>query len=140
MIRQCLITIALLTGASAVSGLAPDQPARSALAAETSAADRDEAAHPCRPEAGFRRALAGEEDPGACQDRDFRIDFELGRNLKTLREEQAALRSALAASETDPATSRAHHARLQVIERELQQIEGLARIRGLLPGKHEHPR
>lgn len=106
MIRQCIVIALLL-------------PVSTAFAID------------CQPQAGFERALAGQEQTPSCEDRAYRIDFELGRNLRLLRQEQAELKDALGA----PVTAQARHLkrRLQVVERELEQLEGLARIRGLLP-------
>lgn len=106
MIRQCIVIALLL-------------PVSTALAND------------CRPQAGFERALAGQEAMSSCETRAYRIDFELGRNLRRLQQEQAELQDALG----EPVTAQARHLkrRLQVVERELEQLEGLARIRGLLP-------
>ena len=89
----------------------------------------------CRPQAGFERALTGQqEQTRPCQDRAFRIDFELGRNLRRLRQEQVELQARRAsASAPDSRDVRQQRRRQQVIDRELNQLEGLARIRGLLP-------
>ncbi len=123
MTRKHLATLLLLTLATCVWAVNPEPQT-------VSEAEGDQAW--CQPEAGFQRALAGEEQVGPCQGRDFRVDFELGRNLRNLREERAALQQALA-DVAEPATIQAQRARLRVLERELQQVEGLARIRGLLP-------
>ena len=140
MIRQCLVTIALLTGTCMAYGIEAAGTAWSARAGETPKVNPADGADACDPEIGFRRALAGSDEPGTCRDRDFRISFELGRNLKILRQERAALESALTATNPDPASARTQQSRLQVIERELQQIEGMARIRGLLPESKDHER
>lgn len=84
----------------------------------------------CEPRAGFERALRGQDEAGACSSREFRIDFELGRNIRTLRAEHQDLMEA-AQDQSDPAEPPSM--RLRVIERELSQLEGVARIRGLLP-------
>ncbi len=90
----------------------------------------------CDPRAGFLRALDGAQDLGPCTDRHFRVDFELGRNLRNLRQERAALLEA-AATDEQAATRN----RLRIVERELEQVEGLARIRGLLAADKDtgHP-
>ncbi|TVS12694.1 MAG: DUF2799 domain-containing protein [Wenzhouxiangella sp.] len=79
----------------------------------------------CRPQAGFDRALGGQEDLGPCETREFRIEFQLGRQIRLLRAERNALAEA-SAEALDPM-------RLRIVERELSQIEGVARIRSLLP-------
>jgi hypothetical protein len=90
----------------------------------------------CQPKTGFELALSGQAETPSCEGRTYRIDFELGRNLRLLRQEQTDLEAApgdLAAAE-----NRGRKLRLQVIARELEQLEGLARIRGLLPPQAEH--
>ena len=89
----------------------------------------------CSVQEGFNLGLAGEEKPQECNDRSYRIDFELGRNIRQLRSERAELESALlrrAEESTGKTSQRQTNRRLQVVVRELNQLEGLARIRGLL--------
>ncbi len=84
----------------------------------------------CTPHRLFDLGLTAEPFPANCAGREGRMAFELGRQIHTLREEQEAL------GEADPQPAR--DARLRVIERELAQLEGLARIQGLLaadPGR-----
>lgn len=90
----------------------------------------------CQPRTGFDLALAGQAERPPCEGRAYRIDFELGRNLRLLRQEQAELKAAL--EEPDAEDARQLTLRLQVLEREIDQLEGLARIRGLLPPAAEH--
>ncbi len=85
----------------------------------------------CQPRTGFDLALAGQAETPPCEGRAYRIDFELGRNLRLLRVEQAELKAALEKPDTED--DRRRKLRLQVLEREIDQLEGLARIRGLLP-------
>ncbi|MEE4638013.1 MAG: hypothetical protein V2J42_04680 [Wenzhouxiangella sp.] len=105
MIRHCLIIALLL-------------PAGAALGTD------------CQPQAGFDLALAGQAETPPCEGRAYRIDFELGRNLRLLQQERADLVAALEKADSEDSDRR--KLRLQVLERELQQLEGLARIRGLL--------
>lgn len=86
---------------------------------------REGLAQYCQPQAGFQRGLSGQDEAGPCTDRAFRIEFELGRQIRLLRAERSRL-SRARPEELDAM-------RLRVVERELSQIEGLARIRGLLP-------
>lgn len=89
----------------------------------------------CQARAGFERALAGADELGPCQDRLFRVDFELGRQLRELRQERQMLRTSVQ-TQADAGTEAAA-LRLRVLERELSELEGLARIRGLLPADPE---
>lgn len=77
----------------------------------------------CEPQSGFDRGLVGESAAQQCEQRDYRMAFELGRQIHGLRREQAELS---AADGPDQA------ARLRVIARELSQLEGLARVQRLL--------
>lgn len=95
--------------------------------ASSSAVDRD-----CVPSHGFQLGLAGADRPEACSQRAYRIDFELGRTIRRLRDEQSALQENLKAQH-DESMRRQISRRLQTIERELHQLEGLARIRDLSP-------
>lgn len=122
MFRQSLTICLLLTLAS--------------LAHAVGDSENPDAPADCDPRAGFLRALDGAQDLGPCTDRHFRVDFELGRNLRNLRQERDAL---LEAAETDQQTATRN--RLRIVERELEQVEGLARIRGLLAADKDtgHP-
>lgn len=86
----------------------------------------------CLPEQGFRLGLEGAERPEACVQRAYRIDFELGRNIRLLRYERLELQGNLRLQPEEPVRKQINR-RLQTIERELHQLEGLASIRGLLP-------
>ena len=88
----------------------------------------------CLPEQAFNLGLEGAQKPATCSQRAYRIDFELGRNIRALREEQTRLRAALPAEDEETVRQQIGR-RLQTVERELNQLEGLARIRGLLPSK-----
>ena len=118
MFRQSLIICLLLTLAG--------------LAHAVGDSENPDAPADCDPRAGFLRALDGAQDLGPCTERHFRVDFELGRNLRNLRQERDTLLEA-DASDKDTATRK----RLRVVERELEQVEGLARIRGLLSGEED---
>jgi len=122
MFRQSLTICLLLTFASLTHAVGDSE--------------NPDATANCDPRAGFLRALDGAQDLGPCTDRHFRVDFELGRNLRNLRQERDALLEA-AATDHQPATRN----RLRIVERELEQVEGLARIRGLLAADKDtgHP-
>ena len=89
-------------------------------------------AQTCSPEQGFRLGLAGEQRPDECNQRAYRIDFELGRNIQRLRNEQVELQENLS-TQTKETIRREINGHLQRLERELHELEGLATIRGLLP-------
>jgi len=86
----------------------------------------------CLPEQGFQLGLAGAERPEGCIQRAYRIDFELGRSIRRLRREQTELEQKLTVQTEEPERHQITR-RLQTLERELHQLEGLAAIRGLLP-------
>lgn len=83
----------------------------------------------CAAQSGFELGLLGEPAASGCEQTDYGAAFSLGRQIGLLRSEQAEL-SASAGTEGEAAARQA--ARLRVIERELAQLEGLARIQGLL--------
>lgn len=80
----------------------------------------------CAPQSGFELALLGKPAAHGCEQPDYRMAFGLGRQIGMLRAEQSELSEMPDTDEKDAA------ARLRVIERELSQLEGLARIHGLL--------
>lgn len=92
----------------------------------------------CDPENAFARGLSDTVYYGICDSREFRSDFELGRTLRVLRVEQEAIALQLDAIETgqfEPAESGEPaylRRRARTLERELADLETLARIRGLL--------
>ncbi|MGY6553752.1 MAG: hypothetical protein ACXIUM_04425 [Wenzhouxiangella sp.] len=77
----------------------------------------------CEAQSGFERGLVGESPGQQCDQRDYHMAFALGRQIHGLRLEQAELSAADAPEQV---------ARLRVIDRELSQLEGLARVQGLL--------
>ncbi len=81
-----------------------------------------QAAAQCEPQSGFDLGLAGESVAEQCKQHAYRMAFELGRQIRALRQERSDLSRAGGTN---------HVARLQVIDRELSQLEGLARIQGL---------
>lgn len=100
----------------------PSSPVMALLFAGAALAD-------CTPQAGFELALLGKDAAIACEQPDYRMAFGLGRQIGMLRAEQSELEEI---PEAEAADSTARTARLRVIERELAQLEGLARIQGLL--------
>ncbi len=83
----------------------------------------------CAPQSGFELARLGEPAAIECEQSEYRMAFGLGRQINMLRAEQSELSDM---SDTDTKDAAARAARLRVIERELSQLEGLARIHGLL--------
>lgn len=86
----------------------------------------------CSPNAGFDTGLAGNEPPAHCSEEDFREGYRLGRVLGRMHRERDALR---ARADSLDAVERAH---LRSLERDIPEIETLARLEGLMaPAKIE---
>lgn len=87
----------------------------------------------CSPSAGFETGLAGNEAPARCSGQAFQEGFRLGRELGRMRRERDALR---ARSDSLEAGERA---RLRSLERDIPELETLARLEGLMaPAEIEH--
>lgn len=87
----------------------------------------------CSPGAGFETGLAGNEPSASCSEQAFQESYRLGRELGRMRRERDALR---ARSDSLDAVERA---RLRSLERDIPEIETLARLEGLIePAEIEH--
>lgn len=89
----------------------------------------------CEPELAFERALGGDLQPPACNQPAYLRNHQLGANLSALTEEKQSIEAALAAGENDgtPAQQlQIWRMRLRVLEREIPELETIARMRGLM--------
>lgn len=89
----------------------------------------------CEPTLAFERALGGDLQPPACNQPAYLRNHQLGANLYALTEEKQSIETALAAGEndgTDPAQLQVWRMRLRVLEREIPELETIARMRGLM--------
>lgn len=91
----------------------------------------ESAAEYCRPELGFGIGHSDAVYYGICTDAEFNRNYRLGRTLRVLEVERENLEAILAASE-DPARQARIRARLRVLERDIPELETLARLQGLL--------
>lgn len=80
----------------------------------------------CTPTSGFEHGLAGNEAPAPCSGQAFQEGYRLGRELGRMRRERDALR---ARSDSLEAGERA---RLRSLERDIPELETLARLEGLM--------
>ena len=81
----------------------------------------------CRQETGFEAGLAGQTAPTHCENEDYLEAHRLGFALAEMYGE----REQLLAQEGD--LDGADRARLRVLERDIPELETLARMQGLLP-------
>lgn len=89
----------------------------------------------CDPEAAFDRAMAGSAQPPACERPAYLRNHQLGANLHALRDEKKTIEDDLARGEADstaPQQLQTWRMRLRVLEREVSELETLARMRGLM--------
>jgi hypothetical protein len=86
----------------------------------------------CRSDQAFSAGLVGKDMNAGCDGRNYRIDYELGRQLRLLRAEKNELEATQRKGLSDD-VGRLTRVRLQRLDREVAEIEGIARIRGLLP-------
>lgn len=80
----------------------------------------------CSPTTGFEIGLAGDEAPAHCSEQAVQESYRLGHELGRMRRERDALR---ARSESLDAGERA---RLRSLERDIPELETLARLEGLM--------
>ncbi len=81
----------------------------------------------CRPEAGFELGRGGSPISDACAAPEYGQAWRLGHSLGQLEAERKALQDR--ADELEALDQ----ARLRVLERDIPELETLARLRGLLP-------
>lgn len=89
----------------------------------------------CEPMLAFDRAMQGENLAPACEAPAYRRNFQLGANLYALIEERSAVEAMLTNSENEvanPVALQQARMRLRVLEREIPELETLARMRGLM--------
>ncbi len=89
----------------------------------------------CEPGLAFERAMGGGEQPPACGQPAYVRNHQLGTNLYALLNEKQTIEAALATGENDgtpPAQLQAWRMRLRVLEREIPELETIARMRGLM--------
>ena len=89
----------------------------------------------CDPELAFERAMTGAEQPPACERPAYLRNHQLGANLYSLSQEREAIEDSLARGETDgtrPQQLQTWRMRLRVLEREISDLQTLARIRNLM--------
>jgi len=91
------------------------------------------AAEGCAPVHAFSAARLGRQRPQACGDEALDEAWNLGEMLGALERERRDIERRLGAERLDPDTRRDLRQRRIVIDRDRPQLEGLARIRGLLP-------
>lgn len=88
----------------------------------------------CLAEEGFELGRADTEPPPLCQDRDYAEAWQLGRTLGELEDERDELRARV--DELDAV----EQARLRVLQRDIPELETLARIQGFMePAQLENP-
>ena len=85
----------------------------------------------CEPDAAFNLGRAAEAPPPQCQERTYSEAWQLGQTLGELERE----RDELAARSSD--LEAAERMRLRVLERDIPELETLARIQGLM--EHAQP-
>lgn len=84
----------------------------------------------------FARAMDGMEQPPACEDAAYLRNHQLGANLYALSEEKRAIERLLDQADIDGTSAQSLQAtrmRLRVLEREIPELETLARMRGFMP-------
>ncbi|MFW5927489.1 MAG: hypothetical protein ACOCSR_05495 [Wenzhouxiangella sp.] len=87
----------------------------------------------CSPRAGFSAALSGERSEPACREDDYGRAYRLGHTLSEMRAERDALRAEIDELDDDSGRKAARlRARLRVLERDIPEIEALARLDGLM--------
>lgn len=89
----------------------------------------------CDPERAFDRAMEGADQPTACEQPAYLRNHQLGANLYALSEEKNAIEATLDRAEADGTSSQelqASRMRLRVLEREIPELETIARMRGLM--------
>lgn len=92
-----------------------------------------ELASECAPVYGFHAALTGTERPIECVNPGFDSAWNLGEMIAEMRGELTAIEQQLKDDSLPPETRRDLQRRLVVIDRDLPQIEALARMDGYLP-------
>ena len=90
----------------------------------------------CQSDHAFSAGLVGKDINASCDERNYRIDYELGRQLRLLRAEKNELEATLKKDLSED-VGRLTRIDLQRLDRELAEIEGVARVRGLLPLRPE---
>jgi hypothetical protein len=81
-----------------------------------------QAAPDCAPKSGFELGRAGQSIASNCEAADYRDAWQLGQTLHELESEYRAL------GERQDELDAAERMRMRVIEREIPELEGLARI------------
>lgn len=94
----------------------------------------------CSPPAGFSRGLDRVGPAATCGAEDYLKAHRLGRHLADLRSERDTLRNELASTADADKRRRARlNARLRVLERDIPELEALARLKNLLPPAQLEP-
>ena len=105
--------------------------------AEAEQAWQDELVESCQPQTGFDRGYQGQPQLQACTQENHQSAHRLGQLLFELEAEKAELEQQIADHPTeqrdDAAALTAMRNRLIVIERDLPEVETLARLEGFLP-------
>jgi len=86
----------------------------------------------CDADLAFDRAMEGMEQPPACEDAAYRRNHQLGANLYALTEEKKAIENLLESDDASTPSMQATRMRLRVLEREIPELETLARMRGFM--------
>lgn len=81
----------------------------------------------CSPSSGFELGRDGQAAKASCEAADYRDAWQLGQTLHEMESEYSAL------SERQDELDAAERMRMRVIEREIPELEGLARIQQLIP-------
>ncbi len=87
----------------------------------------------CDADLAFARAMEGGEQPPACEEAAYRRNHQLGANLYALTEEKKAIENLLENDGANTPSMQATRMRLRVLEREIPELETLARMRGFMP-------
>jgi len=87
----------------------------------------------CAPLIGFHAARSGAEPAGDCAGAEFTSAVNLGRAIGEMERERGEIRNRLSSGAATDVEAKRLGRRLIVIERDLPQLEALARMQGLMP-------
>jgi len=87
----------------------------------------------CAPLIGFHAARNGVEPAGDCAGAEFTSAVNLGRAIGEMERERGEIRNRLSSGAATDVEAKRLGRRLIVIERDLPQLEALARMQGLMP-------